>query len=119
MFGILKKKRDAAKKVEAFNQGLSELKISKSLEENAETMKQLFQDVDIMKYRYVSKDGERCYFIAFSDGMVNSSLLNDNILRPLTVSQRMPKGEDCVKRLTLEVVQVNECQLVGDFSKIS
>ncbi|NLF28211.1 MAG: spore germination protein [Clostridiales bacterium] len=118
MFGFLKKQRDTAKKVEAFNQGLSSLKVSKSLAENVETMKQLFQDVDIMKYRFVSKDGEDAYFIAFSDGMVNSAIVNDSIVRPLTLAARPPKGEDLVKRLTLEVVQINECELVGDFKKI-
>ena len=118
MFGFLKKQRDTAKKVEAFNQGLSSLKVSKSLAENVETMKQLFQDVDIMKYKHVAKDGEEAYAIAYSDGLVNSAIINDSILRPLMLCPRPPKGEDLMRRLTLEIVQINECERVDGFKKI-
>ncbi|HML45474.1 MAG TPA: hypothetical protein PKE04_01840, partial [Clostridia bacterium] len=83
MFEFLKKKRDLSAKVEAFNQGLSDLHVSAHLKENVELMKRLFQDVDITRYKEVAKDGRQTYVLVYSDGVVNSAIINDNILRPL------------------------------------
>ncbi len=118
MFEFLKKNRDYGKKIEAFNQGLADLRVSSSLGENLEMMKRLFEDVDITRYKFVSKDGEQAYLIVFSDGVIDSAIINDNILRPLMVTERPPKNENLMKHLTLEVVQINECELTDEFKKI-
>ena len=116
--GLFRKKRDLAQEAEAFNKGLAELKVSKSLEENMALMKKLFENVDIMRYRYIEADGKNNVAIVFSDGLVSSSIINDNILRPLMVRGNLPDGPDLMKRLTGEVVQVNESELTSDFKKI-
>lgn len=117
MFGFFRKKPDFSKKVEAFNEGLEELRVSPSLQENVALMKGLFEDVDIMRYKFASGGG-RDYAIVFSDGMVNSTIINDNILRPLMQAPPLSKGADLMERLTLEVVQINESELTGEFQKI-
>ena len=118
MFEFLKRKRDPSAKVEAFNQGLTDLRVSSHLEENIELMKRLFQDVDITRYKEIDKDGQRAYVLVYSDGVVNSAIINDNILRPLLGAEVPPVGEDRMKRLTLEVLQINETELTEEFKKI-
>ena len=116
--GLFRKKRDLAKEVEAFNKGLADLKVSASLEENVALMKKLFEDVDIMRYRFIEEDGRKDVAIIFSDGLVDSSIINDNILRPMMQGEPLPKGPNRMKRLTGEVVQVNESELTSDIKKI-
>lgn len=118
MFEFLRRRRDPSARVEAFNQGLADLKMSSRLEENIELMKRLFQDVDITRYKEVDKGGERVYVIVYSDGMVNSSIINDNILRPLMCAETPPAGADRMKRLSEEILQINETELTEDFKKI-
>lgn len=118
MFDFLKKRRDPSAKIEAFNQGLADLHVTSNLEENIELMKRLFQDVDITRYKEINKDGKRAYVIVYSDGVVNSAIMNDNILRPLLNAEIPPAGEDRMKRLTLEVLQINETELTDEFKKI-
>ncbi len=115
--GLFRKKRDLSQEVEAFNKGLEGLKVSSSLSENLALMRKLFEDVDIMRYRYVTEEGREDIAIVFSDGLVSSTTINDSILRPLMQGD-LPKGPGRIKRLTGEVVQVNESELTDDFQKI-
>ncbi len=116
--GLFRKKRDLAQEVTAFNQGLSDLKVSASLEENVALMKKLFENVDIMHYKYVTQDGRNECALIFSDGLVSSTIVNDNILRPLMDIAELPKGPDRMKRMIGEVVQINEAVLADEFDKI-
>jgi spore germination protein KA len=116
--GLFRKKRDFAKDVEAFNQGLAGLKVSSTLEENVALMKKLFENVDIMRYRFVEADGRKDVAIIFSDGLVNAAVINDNILRPMMRGEPLPKGPDRMKRLTGEVVQISESELTSEFERL-
>jgi len=116
--GFFRKKRDFEREVDDFNKGLADLKVSASLEENMALMKSLFENVELMQYRYITVDGRQDLAIVFTDGLVSSTMINDNILRPLMNRVDLPKGADRIKRLTGEVVQINEMQLTGDFQKI-
>lgn len=116
--GLFRKKRDFAKEAEAFNKGLADLKVSASLEENVALMKKLFENVDIMHYRSFMVDDREDITIVFSDGLVSSAMINDNILRSLMKAEDLPKGPDRMKRLIGEVLQINEIQTTSDFEKI-
>lgn len=63
--------------------------LSKSLEANISSMKKIFTDVDTTKYRYiVNKFNDDLKFcLVFIDGMVNSKLMNDNVICPLQNAQ--------------------------------
>lgn len=104
--------------MEAFNQGMGGLKVSRSLEENMALMKKLFEDVDIMRYRYIEVGGKKEAAIVFSDGLVNSAIINDSILRPMMRGEPLPEGPDRIKRLTGGVVQVNESELTSEFDRL-
>ena len=115
---MFRKKRDVSREAEAFNKGIQDLKVSSDLSENIALMKKLFENVDIMRYRFVLEDGRPDIAIVFSDGMVSSSIINDSILRPLMQGGKLPKGPDRMKQLTGAVVEINESELTGEFSKI-
>ncbi len=117
MFDFLKKKRDPAEQAELYNNGLSGLKVSASLQDNVRLMKALFQDVDIMRYRFVSEGGRQEVAIIFSDGMVDSAAINESILRPL-MGATLPKGRDRMRVMAGEIIEVNETELTDDVKKI-
>ena len=81
-------------------------------------MKKLFQDVEIMRYRYITENGRKEIAIVFSDGLVGSERINDNILRPLMETKDLPQGSDRVKRLIDEVIQISEAEITDSFRKI-
>ena len=116
--GIFRKKRDISREAEAFNKGIEDLKVSSDLSENIALMKKLFENVDIMRYRFVSEEGRPDIAIVFSDGMVSSTIINDNILRPLMQGVKLTRGPDRMKQLTGEVLQVNESELTSEYAKI-
>ena len=118
MFGVKRRRGDLSKKAEAFNQGLEALQVSASLDENVALMKKLFQDVDVMRYRFVFHAGRENVAIVFSDGLVNSEIINENILRPLMSAEALPAGADRMKRMTNELIHINESELTSDFRKI-
>ncbi len=118
MFGFRRKGADLSQRAEAFNQGLEALHVRPSLEENLALMKALFQDVDIMRYRSVIRAGRADVAVVFSDGLVNSEIINENILRPLMSAEALPEGPGRVARMTGEVVHVSESILTGDFKEI-
>ncbi len=117
MFDFLKKKRDPAEQAELYNNGLSGLKVSASLQDNVRLMKALFQDVDIMRYRFVSEGGRQEIAIIFSDGMVDSGAINESILRPL-MGATLPKGRDRIRVMAGEIIEVSETELTDDVKKI-
>ena len=117
MFDFLKKKRDPAEQAELYNNGLSGLKLSASLQDNVRLMKALFQDVDIMRYRFVSEDGRQEVAIVFSEGLVNSGAINESILRPL-MEATLPTGRDRVRVMADEIIEVSETKLTDDVKKI-
>jgi spore germination protein KA len=116
--GIFRKKRDVSQEAEAFNKGLEDLKVSSDLSENVALIKKLFENVDIMQYRFVTANGRPDIAIVFSDGLISSTIINDNILRPLMNREDLPKGPDRMKHLTDEVLQINELQLADNYQKI-
>ncbi|MEA4896816.1 MAG: spore germination protein [Christensenellaceae bacterium] len=118
MFKRTKKEPDFSEAVEAFNQGLTALPVSDAVDDNVDLMKRLFENVDIMRYRFVAKDGDRAYAIVFSDGMVDAAVINEHILQPLMSAPAQIRDKDLMKRLTAEVVQVGEAELTGEFKKI-
>jgi spore germination protein KA len=118
MFGFFKKKRNVDAEIEHFNQTAAILTVSKTVAENLEIMNKLFADVDIMRYKNFEDQTHRKYAIAFSDGMVNSAIINEHIISPIMRSQGIERGADFLDRLIGEVVEASEAEPTDDFKKI-
>ena len=93
---------------------------SKSLEENMTIIQGLFADVDVLRTKIVQSHRypELRYGIAFCDGLVDNAIINDNILRPLMISEAAQPGPQLMDILSKQVVQIGEAAWTDDFSKV-
>ena len=114
------KEQTIGRKVEELNRELAEETVSDSLRKNAETLKKLFSDVDVLIVRYVQNNRSEGmkFCIAYCDGVVNSALMNDSVLKPLMLSDACRPGPGLADSLIRDVLQVNEAQKTGDFHEI-
>ncbi len=104
---------------DSFNRQPMGTKVSESLSQNISFIKELFRDVDIMRYREIksrSDDTLQC-FLVFSDGMVDSKVIGDNIIRPLMSADLHSKGER-PEELMLKILQISEVKATDDFFEI-
>lgn len=94
--------------------------VSVNLKENMEKMQKLFERDKTMITRKVTPSGwpqgEICLF--FCDGMVNSTSVNDSIIRPLTYMAPPPEGADVLQYLERSVVQSNEARQSSDWDDL-
>jgi spore germination protein KA len=113
-----KKGREAAGDAQPSGGDVQQMAVFESLEDNIKIMKELFKDVDMIRYKYIAKDGVNTYALVFSDGMVNCSMLSENLLGPLMAAEAPPKGPDLMRRLAFEMVEIAESELTDKFEKI-
>ena len=115
-----KKEQAVGKKVEELNREVRDEAVDTSLQKNVETLKKIFADVDVLVVRFFgnSNNEELKFCIAYCDGVVNSALLNDNILRPLMLSSPCGPGPELMDCLIRDVLQVGEAQKADRFKKI-
>ena len=97
--------------------------ISRSLETNIREIHRRFgEDGTLLERRFApakQRNGglECCLFCI--DGMVNSALINDNIIRPVVLLETpLPTGTDPVEFLEQRVMQTNEIRRVDRFSQL-
>ncbi|MEL7609033.1 MAG: spore germination protein [Bacillota bacterium] len=116
---IKKKNKETQEVSDSLNSSLALMKLSSSLEKNIGMMKELFRDVDIMRYKTIETAGEppvRCCAV-FSDGLVDSAVVNDSVVKPLMLSPARPVG-GLMEYLLESVVQVSETSTADDFQTI-
>ncbi len=122
MFGFRKKnkQKNIEEKVEELNRSLEDRLVSPSLDINIATLRGLFKDVDIMRLRHIENthDKKLQYCIAFSDGMIDSAVINDNIIKPLLLSTVAKPGDGLMDNLMKKVIQINESEKTGNFACI-
>lgn len=94
--------------------------LAHSLSKNIRTLKQLFTDVDILKFRYIQNthNQELKYCIAYCDGVVNSAIINDSIMKPLQLSQAAQPGQGLIDTLMNQVLQINEAEKTNSLKDI-
>ena len=115
-----RREQAVGEKVEELNREVPDEAVDASLQKNVETLRRIFADVDVLVVRSVgsSRSEEMKFCIAYCDGVVNSALINDNILRPLMLSEAIRPGPDLMDGLIRDVLQVGEAQKADRFRKI-
>jgi len=86
--------------------------LSPSMEENCRRFEELFRDNDTIICRKIQN---ACYpwleyRLYYSDGMVNTSLLHDGVLRPLVESNEKP-GRDLAESLSKQILTASDIQI--------
>jgi len=98
-------------------------KVTSSLDENIKNMKDLLgndKTILVHRFRPADKSGatlECCLFCA--DGMVNSALINDSIIRPVVLHKpTVAIGRDKLSYLEERVLQTNETKQIDDYDTL-
>ena len=98
---------------------LNEYKLSKGIEKNIKTLKEIFKDDDNLKIRKIVNQSNAKFFcyIAFFDGMIDSKIINDNIIKPfLTIS--FNKRNVSLTEIGTQVIQINELKESNNIKEI-
>lgn len=102
-----KKKQDIIDgKVAQMNGALEGRVLDRSLEKNVEMIEKLFEDVDIFRLRYVDNNHDKSlkYCVAYCDGVVNASIINTNLIKPLMLSEVRASGENAADIVIHQIV---------------
>lgn len=107
-------------KVEHLNKKYIKKTIFKSLEDNILYMKELFTNDDNFIIRYLENNNNNSlnYCLVYCDGMVNSIVINENIIKPLMLSQYDPSDENIVYNLAQHVLLTNEIKITDKVKDI-
>ncbi len=108
------------KKVKSINEQHKAEELTSSLDQNMAIIQRLFVDVDILRIKFIENNHQQAlrFCIAFCDGVVNSAIINDNIVRPLMISNAALLGPQLMDTLANHVVQISEAKQTVDFSEI-
>ena len=93
--------------------------LSDKLEDNIELFQKLFANDDtfiVRKFENRNNPDIRCCLMSM-DGMINVSIINENIIRPVTAYEDKKEG-DLFKTLSEQVVQSNDVTASEDINKM-
>ncbi len=102
------------------NKPIEESSFSSSLNQNIEMLQKLFADVDVFVVRTFQNNYNSAiqYALIYFDGVVNSTIINDNIIRPLMLSQSVEEGSNLTDSLSKNVVMINEATKTKKINEI-
>lgn len=92
--------------------------ISGCYQEDIAYLKKVFEHDNPILFRELETGkGEKCCLI-FCDGLVNSQLIDDHLIRPLTQLKQLPPGEKAADILITKVFQINSVKKTRDYDEI-
>ncbi len=102
--------------VKQWNGSLENDKIRSSLAENLAVIQGLFTDVDLLRYKMIYSEASQsaCCLLIFCDGVVDSEIINSNIVRPL-ISFVSRKGTSLEDMPVADIVHVGELKETDSF----
>ncbi len=104
-----KKEKIIKNKIEDINEKMGYSSLDSSLGKNIDYVNKLFKDVDILRIKHVNnnyQDNLKCC-IAYSDGVVDNAIINDNIIKPLMLATISLTGKDIVDTVMNQIIQVS------------
>jgi spore germination protein KA len=104
------KQKTIDNKVSKINESLKDSIINKSLESNINAMKKLFIDDDLFLIREIDNKNDTSlhYAITYSNGLVNTLVINESIIKPLTLSDVVTKDNLDLDIIMKRVLLANE-----------
>jgi len=113
-----KVQQEIEKRISQLNETLSERTVSTSLKENLVTLRRLFEDMDLIKYRELTVRGlDLDCFLVYCDGMVSCDTINQCVIRPM-MTRKVEGDRPVLDALTAQVIQVAETARTGRFVEI-
>ena len=90
--------------------------LSDDLDKNTALFKQLFADVDLMQYRPLDGCGRFC--LIWSSGVVDTTMLEERIIRPVLKNPIPPVAERPLGHLMKHVLEVSSMKLEAGLSEL-
>lgn len=97
------------------------VQLTKDLDENVRKVQKAFEGDEMLKVRFIENQfnpGIRCC-ILYTDSMVNNSIVNDNIIWPITTFEMSISTSCMLDVLKDKVLQINELSKTEDFVEIA
>ncbi len=107
-------------KIESINNRYIKKSIFKSLEDNILYMKELFNNDDTFITRYFENNNNKNlqYCLIYCNGIVNSNIINENIIKPLMFSKYNLNDEEIVSGLTNNILLIDEVRVTSKVKEI-
>jgi spore germination protein KA len=105
-----RKEEKINKNVASLNKSLNSISFSSSIKDNINIIKKVFVDNDLLIVREVdnSNDNNLHYAIAYCNGLVNASIINENIIKPLILSKAVNVDNLNLDILVKSVILIDE-----------
>lgn len=120
MFKRLKNKFSEINKSQNKNIANKVFSLSKALEDNIANIKELFKDDDTLIVRRfeneLNNDIKCC--ILFTDGMISSSMLNDNIIKPILICKTIKSKTSILDDIMNRVLSSNNVKKISQVNEI-
>ncbi|OQB23350.1 MAG: Spore germination protein B1 [Firmicutes bacterium ADurb.Bin182] len=107
-------------KIDAINKKNCDNFLTPSFETNIAILMKLFEKNNTLVDRRVKNnhDPSLQFFIYFVDGLTNSEIINENIIRPLMLTEPIKRDGDILDYLLNHVLHVNETEKTNSIPKI-
>lgn len=98
----------------------SNVRLSESLEENVRLFKDIFKNDAILRTKEVNVSGEYCFdcTLFYMDGMVNVTILNDSIVRPLLLVKSERTESSLISYIANQVLFASETKVTDKIDDI-
>lgn len=105
--------------VAKLNKDLSSQLLSKSLKDNIAHMKNLFIDDDVFIMREIDNNNDSTlhFAIAFCNGLVNTAIVSEFIIKPLNLAELINK-EGIINDLTKNIIQIDDIKKTSNIKEI-
>lgn len=115
----IKKNKQQSKQSDSDQQSEEET-LTHSIQKNCDHFENLFCDNDTIVMREIenSYHPSQKYRIYYSEGMVNTSKLEDSVMRPLIQSKERLEPNDPIESLVKRVLTAMEMQITGQWEEI-
>lgn len=116
----LKNKIKAQKQPHALLQPQNQEQVSGCYEKDVETLKNIFRDDDPIEFREISicENGDVRACLCFCDGLVQSAIIDNHLLRPLMRLEAFPQGKALADAFLSKVFQVNSVKKAQRYDEI-
>ena len=94
--------------------------LSTSLEKNIETLKAIFIDDDTIGTRWITNchNNTLNYCLVQNDGLVNSSIINENMIKPLMLTEALLNKGQQIDTLIHQVILINQVKKTKEWQEI-
>ena len=106
--------------VDMLNGPLKEIRVSPQLNENIRTMKSLFEKDETFILREVETQSQPSvkFALVYCAGMVDSAIIGDNIIRPLTAAKLSDTGKNLYETVLTEILYIHNPTAASGFQDI-